>query len=156
MSDAPRIRPLAAGDVEPLARDLAALPLLVRYGRDAASLSRDLAAAARRGDGLLVAEGEGGLLGLAWFQPGGGLGLGAYLRLIAVVPGRERVGAGTALLRAFEAEASRAGRHAFLLVSDFNTGARRFYERHGWVRSGELPGLVLPGVTELVYWKRLG
>jgi GNAT superfamily N-acetyltransferase len=72
-----------------------------------------------------------------------------------VVPGRERAGTGALLLRAFEAEAARAGRHAFLLVSDFNLDAQRFYERHGWLRSGALPGLVLEGVTELLYWKRL-
>ena len=41
------------------------------------------------------------------------------------------------------------------LVSDFNTDAQHFYERHGYVRAGALAGLVLPDVTELIYWKRL-
>ncbi len=40
-------------------------------------------------------------------------------------------------------------------MSDFNAGAQRFYERHGYVRAGALDGLVLPGVAELLYWKRL-
>ncbi len=149
------IRPLDPADVAPLAADLARLPLMVRYRRDAASLAADLSAALARNEGLLV-EAEGGRVrGLAWFQRGGGFGLGAYLRLIAVVPGEEGKGAGAALLAAFEAEAGKEGRHAFLLVSDFNDGAIRFYERHGWTRAGALPGLVLPGVTELIYWKRL-
>jgi hypothetical protein len=39
------------------------------------------------------------------------------------------------------------------LVSDFNHGAQRFYERHGYRRIGALPALVLPSVAELVYWK---
>ncbi len=64
-------------------------------------------------------------------------------------------GAGTRLLRAFEAEVARESRHAFLLVSDFNQGAQRFYQRHGYARVGALPGLVLPDVAELIYWKRL-
>jgi GNAT superfamily N-acetyltransferase len=149
------IRPFTAADAAPLARALAALPLMQRYGRDEAALARDLAAALARGDGLAVAGDARGLAGLAWFLPSGTLGMGAYLRLIAVVPGREGEGVGAALLAAFEQAAAVAGKHAFLLVSDFNAGAQRFYERHGWARSGAFPGLVLPDVTELVYWKRL-
>jgi len=149
------VRPLAPAEIPALARALAALPLMVRYGRGAEALERALAAAHARGEGLLVEEEEGGLRGLAWFLRDGTLGLGGYLKLIAMLPGTEGRGAGAALLAAFEAEAARASRHAFLLVSDFNAGAQRFYERHGWVRAGSLPGLVLPEVSEVLYWKRL-
>jgi ribosomal protein S18 acetylase RimI-like enzyme len=81
--------------------------------------------------------------------------MGGYLRLIAIGEGAQGGGAGAALLAAFEAEVSRVSRHAFLLVSDFNVPAQRFYERRGYARVGALPGLVLPEVAELVYWKRL-
>ena len=154
-----RIRPLSQDDLVSLSAALAPLPLLARYGRSAASLQADLTAALARGDGLLAADdpenGGDGALGLAWFLRSGGLGLGAYLRLIAVRPGREKCGVGTALLHGFEEEAARAGRHAFLLVSDFNLDAQAFYERHGWSRRGSLPDLVLPGVAELLYAKRV-
>ena len=149
------VRPLAPGDVPPLAAALSRLPLLQRYGRDAARLESDLRRALARGDGLLVEESDGGVRGLAWYLPAGTFGLGGYLRLIAVAPGSTGAGVGAALLSAFEAEAAKASGHAFLLVSDFNAGAQRFYERHGYARVGALPGLVLPGVSELVYWKRL-
>ena len=149
------IRPLTREDVPALAAALAGLPLMVRYGRDAAALARSLEAALGRGEGLLVEEEAGTLRGLAWFLPAGTLALGGYLRLIAVVPGAEGQGTGRALLRAFEAETARRSGHAFLLVSDFNEGAIRFYEREGYARVGPLPGLVLPDVAELLYWKRL-
>jgi ribosomal protein S18 acetylase RimI-like enzyme len=149
------IRPLARAEIPALAAALAGLPLMVRYGRDAAALSRALEAASGRGEGLLVAEDGGVLRGLAWFLPAGTLALGGYLRLIAVAPGDEGRGTGLALLRAFEAETARQSAHAFLLVSDFNAGAIRFYEREGYARVGPLPGLVLPDVAELLYWKRL-
>ncbi|HET7825818.1 MAG TPA: GNAT family N-acetyltransferase [Anaeromyxobacter sp.] len=150
-----RTRPLDPAEIPALARALAELPLMVRYGRGAAALERALAAAHARGEGLLVAEEGGAVSGLAWFLRDGTLAMGGYLKLIAMLPGAEGKGTGAALLAAFEAETSARSAHAFLLVSDFNVGAQRFYERHGYVRVGALPALVLPEVGELLYWKRL-
>lgn len=149
------IRRLRREDLPGLGAALARLPLMQRYRRDAARIQADLAEALARGDGLLVEEGQSGPLGLAWFLPAGTLAMGGYLRLIAVAPEATGGGVGARLLAAFEAEVSRESRHAFLLVSDFNRGAQRFYRRHGWVRAGALPGLVLPEVSELLFWKRL-
>ena len=149
------IRPLRREDIPALSAALARLPLMQRYRRDAPRVESDLAAALGRGDRLLVEESAEWPRGVAWFLAAGTLGLGGYLRLLAVVPEATGGGAGTRLLRAFEAEVARASRHAFLLVSDFNQGAQRFYERHGYARVGALPGLVLPDVAELIYWKRL-
>ncbi len=151
------IRPLAAGEAAVLAARLAELPLLRRYRRQAADLARDLDGASARGEVVLVHDaGADGPDGLAWFSPSGTFLLGGYLKLLAVAPGAEGRGIGRELLAAFEAEVGRVSRHAFLLVSDFNQGAQRFYERHGFARVGALPDLVLAGVSEVVYWKRLG
>ncbi len=149
------IRPLVEADLPALARGLAGLELMRRYGRDAPALEGALRGALGRGEGLLVAEEGGALAGLAWFLRTGTLALGGYLRLIAVLDPAQGRGTGAALLAAFEAEVAKASAHAFLLVSDFNAGAQRFYERHGYARVGPLPGLVLPGVAEVLYWKRL-
>ncbi len=149
------VRPLAAAEIPALARALADVPLMVRYARTPQALEGALAAAHARGERLLVADDGGAIRGLAWFLTHGTLALGGYLRLIAMLPGAEGKGAGAALLSAFEAETASESRHAFLLVSDFNTGAQRFYERHGYVRAGALRGLVLPDVAELLYWKKL-
>ena len=94
-------------------------------------------------------------MGFCWFLHHGTLGMGGYLRLIAVLDGAQSRGTGAALLAAYEGEVARSASHGFLLVSDFNTPAQRFYERHGWSRVGAIPKLVLPDVDELVYWKRL-
>jgi GNAT superfamily N-acetyltransferase len=150
-----RTRPLEPEEIPVLARALAEVPLMVRYRRDAAALERSLAAAHGRGEGLLVADDGGAIRGLAWFLREGTLAMGGYLKLIAMLPGAEGKGAGAALLAAFEAETAARSPHAFLLVSDFNAGAQRFYERHGYARVGALAGLVLPDVAEVLYWKRL-
>ena len=149
------IRPLVPADLPPLARALAGLPLLARYGRTAEKLEAALGGALGRGERLQVAEADGIPVGLAWFLPSGTLALGGYLRLIAVADGAQRRGVGAALLAAFEEETARESAHAFLLVSDFNGEAQRFYARHGYQRVGDLRGLVLPDVGEVLYWKRL-
>ncbi len=128
---------------------------MARYGRDAGRIEADLAAALGRGDGLLLAEAQGRPAGLAWFLREGTFAMGGYLKLMAVLPEAQARGVGRALLDAFEAEVAAASPHAFLLCSDFNVAAQRFYERHGWARVGALPGLVLADVAELVYWKRV-
>jgi GNAT superfamily N-acetyltransferase len=150
------LRLLVPSDVVPLAEALARLPLMARYGRGAARLAADLGAALERGDGLLVWDDQGAAAGLAWFARQGTFGMGGYLRFIAVAEGSQRAGVGAKLLAAFEEEVATTSRHAFLLVSDFNEPAQRFYARHGYAQVGGVPGLVLPDVAELIYWKRLG
>jgi GNAT superfamily N-acetyltransferase len=147
----PHIRPATPNDLDPLAKALAPLPLLQRYGRTAQALGRSLATALQHGESLFIYD-DHGPVGLAWVLPNGGLGLGPYLRLLAVAPTHHGRGIGQKLLEAFEHTTSR---HALLLVSDFNTDAQRFYERHGYTKVGALPALVLADVNELLYWKRL-
>jgi GNAT superfamily N-acetyltransferase len=149
------IRPATAVDLAPLAAGLARLPLLRRYGRDQAGLEADLLRSLVRGDGLLLAVEGGGPVGLAWYLRQGTLGMGGYLKLMAVLPGAQARGVGTRLLDAFEGALAETAPHGFLLCSDFNASAQAFYERRGWTRVGALPGLVLPDVAELIYWKRL-
>lgn len=160
------IRPAAAEDgerLQSLAEAVAALPLLVRYGVEASRLAADLSALAASSDGsqrLLVAEAPGGeLVGFARVLLGGGgagqFGRGGYLKLIALRPGHEGRGIGPLLLAAVEGAVAERSPDLFLLTSDFNHGAQRFYARAGYLRVGELPDFVRPGITEVIYWKRL-
>jgi len=149
------IRPATAADLAPLAAGLARLDLMRRYGREEPKLAADLSQAHARGEGLLLSVEDGRPTGVAWFLRQGTLGMGGYLKLMAVLPGAHSRGVGSRLLMAFEADLAESTGHAFLLCSDFNASAQAFYERHGWQRVGALPGLVLPDVAELIYWKRL-
>lgn len=61
----------------------------------------------------------------------------AELLTLAVEPDRRRQGAGTALLRQFEAEAAlRGAARAFLEVAASNTAAIALYRAAGYVQSG--------------------
>jgi ribosomal protein S18 acetylase RimI-like enzyme len=148
----PTVRPATAADLPALARALASLPLMLRYGQTVERLESSLAGAMARGEGVLVYD-DGGPRGLAWYLPTGTLGVGGYLRLLAVSPDAHGGGIGAKLLDGYEAAVFKSSAHAFLLVSDFNEAAQRFYERHGYQRVGALPGLVLADVSELIYWK---
>jgi ribosomal protein S18 acetylase RimI-like enzyme len=149
------VRPLQPTDIRPLSTALALLPLMQRYNRPASAIAESLESALTRGDGLLVFDDGEGAQGLSWFLFSGTLGLGGYLRLMAVSPYAHRKGIGSALLSAYEAAVATQSRHTFLLCSDFNVEAQRFYERHGYAKVGRLPSLVVSGVDELIYWKRL-
>ena len=149
------VRHAVAADLAPLAAGLAGLDLMKRYGRDEPKLAADLEQALARGDGLLLAVEAGRPVGMAWFLKQGTFGLGGYLKLMAVLPSAQSRGVGAGLLTVFEARLAETAAHGFLLCSDFNASAQAFYERHGWSRVDALPGLVLPDVAELIYWKRL-
>ncbi len=64
-------------------------------------------------------------------------------------------GIGSALLTEVERRSAEVASDLFLLVSDFNEAAQRFYQRHGFEQIGEVSGYVLPDVTELIFRKRL-
>ncbi len=165
------VRPAVCDDLQALtelATAVSTQPLLQRYGVSAAGLLRELrrlAEAQSRPDAessaesLLVAEApaaDGGeLCGLARFSLRGQFGYGGYLRLIALRPGWEGRGIGAVLLRAVEAAVLAHSPVLFLLTSDFNAGAQRFYSRHGYTHAGALADFAIPGINEQIYWKRL-
>jgi ribosomal protein S18 acetylase RimI-like enzyme len=147
-----QVRPFSTEDAAACGAIVDATPLWRRYGLDGAALGRRLVESP---DVVLVAEVGGRCAGFAWVMRRGAFGRSAYLRLIAVDPALRGVGVGVPLLRAFEAVAAEASPDAFLLVSDFNRDAQRFYRREGYVEIGRIDDYVVPGVSELLFRKRL-
>lgn len=160
----PRIRGASPEDADALvglAAALAGLPLLARYGVSGAGLHADLLrllpeqAAPLPSERLILVEQGAELRGLARFTLRGQLGRGGYLKLIALAPGHQGLGLGQLLLDEVEHQVGLASPDLFLLTSDFNLGAQRFYERRGYSRIGELAGYVRAGISEILYWKRV-
>ncbi|HEX9104869.1 MAG TPA: GNAT family N-acetyltransferase [Polyangia bacterium] len=149
------IRSARLDELSALATAVAPQPLLVRYEISSTRLAQLLAEAIGRGEPVLVADDGGSARGFAWYLHSGTLGVGGYLRLIALVPGAEGQGAGAALLDAVEADVATRARHLFLLVSHWNEGARRFYARRGYAEVGRLPAFVRADTDEIICWKRL-
>ena len=80
---------------------------------------------------------------------------GGYLRAIGVAPAMRRHGIGRKLLAFMENTIARRCDNIFLCVSSFNRPAQTFYRKLGYQRAGTLPGLLVPGESEYIYWKRL-
>ncbi len=76
----------------------------------------------------LIAERDGRRVGLALLRPEEG-----ELEVVALRSVEQWRGAGTALLEAVKAEARRLGaRRAWLVTTNDNVDAARFYQRRGW------------------------
>jgi ribosomal protein S18 acetylase RimI-like enzyme len=150
------LRPLTLEECAAAAEVVAANPLWrerYRYGGERAAA--DLRRAVESGD-LVLGAFAPRLQGVAWVMPTAGFGRAPYLKLLAVSPDAQSGGVGARLLRAtLEHFRARGATRYFLLVSDFNDGAQRFYQREGFAQVGALPDFVLPGVAELVYMARL-
>ena len=70
---------------------------------------------------------------------------GDYLELLAIDPSAQGQGLGRMLLTHVEAIVFARVKNLFLCVSDFNTGARRFYQRYGYQEIGPIPNFLIPG-----------
>jgi ribosomal protein S18 acetylase RimI-like enzyme len=156
--DTVTIRPMDSQDCASVAAWMAATPLWQRYGLTESGAHAALVKGLAAEDLLLVADaesGDGQACGLAWVLRSGAFGRSPYLRILGVKAAYNGRGIGAALLAAVEAETAQFAHEFFLLVSDFNADAQRFYRRQGYVQIGAVPGYVVPDITELIYWKRL-
>jgi ribosomal protein S18 acetylase RimI-like enzyme len=156
------IRLFEERDLAPCAALMAATPLWQRYGVTVQSAAERLSVGLRRmrepdiessATRLFVAESEtGATIGFVWAVRRGAFDKSGYIPLLGVESSLRGSGAGAELLAAAE-DYLRPVPDVFLLCTDFNTGAQRFYERHGYVRVGLLPDYILPGIAELIYRK---
>jgi len=140
--------------LDPMARLMAASPLLRRYRVTERGAKKNLAEALRERDIVLVAMDGSEIVGLAWLILTRALDRAAYLRLLLVAEAHQSRGVGAALLARGEQRSRSLGcRHVVMLVTRTNRRARSFYERHGYAHVGDLGGYARPGIAESVYVK---
>ena len=134
-----------------------ASPLWARYGITTAEAARgafeDILAGTCLG---MVAEDAGRVVGFVVYALAGTFVHSGYVRSVAVASDAQHKGVGGRLMDAAEAAILEGGPNVFLLVSEWNTRAQRFYERRGYRRIGDVPDYVRVGITEVLYRKTLG
>lgn len=115
-----------------------------------------LARAASAGELYLALDEEDRPVGAMWVSLRGFCGLYPYLKLIGVHERCRGQGLGAFLLGELDRMALESGaRRVTLMVSDFNEGGQRLYERMGYWKLGELPNAAREGITEFVMVKDL-
>ncbi len=80
---------------------------------------------------------------------------GGYLRAMGVAAAVRKRGIGKKLLTFAEKTTARHADHFYLCVSSFNRRAQAFYRALGYAKVGTIPGLIKPGASEYIFWKRL-
>lgn len=148
------LRPMTDADIPGIVDWMLTMPLWGRYGFQRETSAASFRQGIARGEVLIVADDGSEACGFAWCILDGMIGAYPYLKLISVHPQKHGQNIGGLLLDEIERIAAERGHEKlFLLVSDFNTAAQRFYRKHGYQQIGAIPGLVLPDVAELIYWK---
>ena len=151
-----QIRPMTLEDAAPVARWMAQIEPWIRYNVNPERTQARLERGITGGDVVLTVDvGETNACGFAFCALTGMFDRSPYLRWIAIHPDHAGAGIGAALLAAVEDAVRVHDRDLFLLAADYNSGARRFYERHGYRQMTVLPDYVVAGVAEVLYWKRL-
>ena len=80
---------------------------------------------------------------------------GPYLELLAVLPGFQRRGIGRHVLEWMEREVRGKRDNLWVVTSDFNAPALKFYAAHGFEITGTLQGLVRENLDEILLRKQL-
>jgi ribosomal protein S18 acetylase RimI-like enzyme len=154
MADTFAIRPMTPADIPACARWMAETALWQRYGVTEVSIRERLTAGLAQGATIYVTEDAGQVVGFVWLVERGAFNRSGYVQLIGVRPGERGRGIGRALMQFAETKMFAHAREIFLLVSDFNTDAQRFYQHLSYRQAGTLDDYVVPGVSELIFWKR--
>ncbi len=147
-----KIRQLRETDIDEVARIMSSTELWQRYGVDFESARKRFKQALRGKAHMFVAEIEGKVAGFLWYVPRGAFDRSGYIELIGIKNTYRGRGIGKALMEFVEKEFNPDD--IFLLVSDFNKEAQKFYEKLGFVKIGEIKDYVVKGITEFIYHKK--
>jgi ribosomal protein S18 acetylase RimI-like enzyme len=149
------IEPLSTADISACVQIMTENELWELYGVTTPGAEQMFSSALKKGAAIITAKVDGQTAGFAWYAIRGAWDRSAYLRLIGILPAYQGLGIGEQLLRAVESLAAQEVQDIFLLVTDSNTSAQRFYRRLGYQQVGAIPNYVIHGITEFIFYKRL-
>lgn len=147
-----RIREISDKDVPQIAEILANSEPWVSRGSPPDELRRMLSSAIGRGD-IYIAEEDSAPTGVACFIPEPVIAEGGCVRFIAVRPDKRRHGIGRQLMGFVERKVFGRSHNIFVSIGAANEMARRFFERLGYQKVGEVPDASGSGPSEWIFRK---
>ncbi len=147
------VRPIQPEDLAGCARIMAENPLWQRYDITLESAFSRLSGGVEQEATILVAGPPGDPAGFVWYVEKGAFHRSGYVMLIGVDPAYQGQKIGEALMDEAERLMFGSSQDVFLLVSDFNEGAQRFYRKRGYEQVGAIPDYVVKGISELIFRK---
>ncbi len=93
--------------------------------------------------------------GFIIFSAGPVFARGGYIRALAVAPDRRSEGIGSLLLGYAEQSVAKQAANIYVCASSFNRRAQAFYRKAGYRKVGAIPGLIMPGASEYIFWKQI-
>lgn len=107
-------------------------------------------------DEIIVAvDNDNRCIGFIWYIPHGAFHAFPYLHIIAVKEEYRGKGLGSRIIEHLESVLAENNSKCFLVVADFNTEAKRLYDKIGYIEVGRIPDLYKKGVTEIIMMKVL-
>lgn len=124
-----------------------------RYFFTDGSARRALEEGFNKGEIYVSLHTSGHCTGFLWIIPNGIFHSFPYLHIVAVKEAYRNQGIGKELMHFFEDLSFQEHSKVFLVVADFNPGARRLYEELGYQEISSIPGLYRAGITETLMMK---
>jgi ribosomal protein S18 acetylase RimI-like enzyme len=148
-----RIRELTQKDIPETVQILAASEPVFRKGEEREDVQKLLQSAIGRAI-VYVAEEESQVAAVVYFIPEPIFAHGGYIRFLAVRPELRRRGIGRQLMGFVERKIFSQSSNAYVSVSLSNESARRFCEKLGYEKIGEVPDLLDDGDKEWILRKK--
>jgi len=104
-------------------------------------------------DSLYIALDDEACVGFMSYIPKGAFHAFSYLHIIAIKSEYRGSGIGTKLIAFLEELVFEKTSKVFLVVADFNPRGKKFYEKLGYIKVGEIPSLYREGITEYLMMK---
>lgn len=112
-----------------------------------------LAKGIKNGNIFAVLDSKDECMGFVWYEEEGTFGVHAFLHIIAIKEKYRSKGIGTKVLLHFEEKAFIDDDQIFLMVAEFNTKARKLYDKLGYKQVGILADFYRPCVNECLMMK---
>jgi ribosomal protein S18 acetylase RimI-like enzyme len=123
------------------------------YSHTAEELTSFMTQGFGKGEIFVALDETNKCLGYIWITMNGAFYGFPYCMSLAVKKDFRGRGIGTALLKYYDKIGFENSTRLFILVSDFNYRAKKFYERAGYKQVGQIPDFFKDGVSEFILVK---